>query len=66
MACLLESPGLVSPGAYYSQLPEDLQRETLRELMPVEDFIRWIESRRLLDVETRSQEGTRLLELVGR
>lgn len=64
MDCLRASPGLVSPGPYHAQLPAAVQEQTLRELLPVEDLLEWIQTRIPTEVDAESGLGRALVALL--
>ncbi len=64
LSCLEESPNLVAPGPMHRQLPPSLRRSTFQELMPVADFLAWIQARHTIEVEAGQLLATRLASLL--
>lgn len=64
MSCLDDSPSLVAPGPMHRLLPVSLRSSTLRELMPTDDFLDWVQTRRMLEVVASQPVAARLASLL--
>jgi hypothetical protein len=64
MSCLNDSPSLVAPGPMHRLLPASLQASTFRELMPIDDFLDWVQTRQMIEVVDGQPLADRLASLL--